>query len=228
MSAQLALPLQSAGATGRESFVVAPTNAQAIAFIDSWPDWPVPVAVIHGPAGSGKSHIASIWKKLSGAAIVSAAHLADPSAAQGARPPLIVEDVDQASHDESCARSLFRILEASSPKSPVLLTGRKPPGEWPVGLPDLRSRFAAAANFPIWAPDDALLAAIARKLLADCQLAVPDAVVDTMLHSLERSPAAIRQFIALLDQSALAKSRPVTLALVRELLATPKGSAVTV
>lgn len=222
MAAQLALPLQSVGATGRKDFIVAATNSQAIAFIDSWPDWPVPVVAIHGPSGSGKSHIAAIWRDLSGAPVVAASRLADAMTGLGALAPLIVEDVDQASHEESCARALFRVLEAASLRAPVLLTGRQPPAEWPSWLPDLRSRFAAAASFPIWAPDDALLAAIARKLFADCQLIVPDAVVECMLSSLERSPAAIRQFITLLDRSALAKSKPVTLALVRELLATRK------
>ncbi len=227
MAAQLALPLQSAGATGRKDFIVAATNSQVIAFIDSWPDWAVPVVAIYGPSGSGKSHIASIWRHLSGAPIVEASRLADSIAGLGALAPLIVEDVDRASHEELCARALFRVLEAASPRAPVLLTGRQPPGEWPSALPDLRSRFAAAASFPIWAPDDALLATIAHKLFADCQLTVPDAVVECMLRSLERSPAAIRDFVMLLDRSALAKSKPVTLALVRELLATIKSGAVT-
>jgi chromosomal replication initiation ATPase DnaA len=158
---------------------------------------------------------------------VAASGLSEAVSAPGGLVPLIVEDVDQASHEEPCARALFRVLEAASPRAPVLLTGRRPPAEWPSAMPDLRSRFAAAASFPLWAPDDELLAAIAHKLFADCQLTVPDAVVECMLHSLERSPAAIRDFVRILDRSALAKSKPVTLALVRELLAATKSGAVT-
>ena len=44
----------------------------------------------------------------------------------------------------------------------------------------------------LWAPDDALLAALIRKLFTDRQLAVPDAVVMRILRSVERSPAAVR------------------------------------
>jgi len=225
MPTQLALPLQSNGASGRKDFIVGPTNAQTIAFLDSWPDWPVPVVAIHGPRGSGKSHIAAIWSELSGAPVVAASHLCDSLSGLGSLAPLVVEDVDEASHEVSCARALFRVLEAASRSSPILLTGREQPSQWPAALPDLSSRFAAAASFPIWAPDEALLAGIARKLFADCQLTVPDAVVDCMLCSLERSPAAIKDFVMLVDQNALAKSKPVTLALVRDLLATRNPGA---
>jgi chromosomal replication initiation ATPase DnaA len=225
MAAQLALPLQPAHAVGRKDFIVTATNAHVIAFIDSWPDWPVAVVAIHGPSGSGKSHIASIWHELSAAPVVAAADLSEAIPGLGTLAPLIVEDVDRASQEEPCARALFRVFEAASPSAPVLLTGRLPPAAWPSALPDLRSRFAAAASFPLWAPDDVLLAAIAHKLFADCQLTVPDDVVECMLRSLERSPAAIRDFVTLLDRSALAKSKPVTLALVRELLPTSESGA---
>jgi chromosomal replication initiation ATPase DnaA len=199
---------------GRKDFIVAPSNAQAIGFVDSWPNWTVSAAAIYGPTGSGKSHIAAVWQSLAGAAMVSASDL---SLTTGI--PVVVEDVDLSSHEEECARALFHILESATLMAPVLLTGRQPPSQWPCALPDLRSRFAALASFPLWAPDDEMLAQIARKLFADCQLSVPDAVIDQMLASLERSPAAIRQFVTLLNERSLARSKPVTLAMVRELLA---------
>ena len=49
----------------------------------------------------------------------------------------------------------------------------------------------------------------------------PAAVIEKMVTSLERSPAAIRDFIARADERALAEGRGVTLALVREMLAEP-------
>jgi hypothetical protein len=47
---------------------------------------------------------------------------------------------------------------------------------------------------------------------------VPDAVIAQMIVSLERSPAAIRDLVARADAQALAEKRPVTTALIRELL----------
>jgi hypothetical protein len=39
-----------------------------------------------------------------------------------------------------------------------------------------------------------------------------------MIHSLERSPAAIRDFVARADAVSLAEKRPITAALIQDLL----------
>ena len=101
---------------------------------------------------------------------------------------------------------------------PLLLTGREPPAAWKAQLPDLASRFGSLLAFPLWAPDDALLTALTRKLFTDRQLAVPDPVIMRILRSVERSPAAVRDFVARADARALAEKRPVTAALVADLL----------
>ncbi|HEX4862377.1 MAG TPA: hypothetical protein VFV07_14165 [Rhizomicrobium sp.] len=204
--AQLVLPLGNRPALGREDFIVGDGNREAIAFIDSWPDWPAPVAALHGPAGSGKSHLGAIWAGRAGAAIVEASKLDDAGAA-----PLVVENVDAA----TSGGAIFALIENGKP---LLLTGRTPPSEWPVALPDLASRFGAMLSFTLWTPDDALLEALARKLFADRQLQVPDAVIAQMIHALERSPGAIRDFVARADDAALSRKRAITPALIRELL----------
>jgi chromosomal replication initiation ATPase DnaA len=215
MMVQLALPLEPREAFARENFVVGTTNADALAFVESWPGWRISAAVIHGPSGAGKSHLAVIWQRLSGARLLSMADIAFDLPPEG---PLVIEDVDSASGEESGASALFLALERAKPSAPVLLTGREPPSLWPCALPDLASRFSALPDFRLRLPDDALLSGIARKLFADRQLTVPDSAVDRMLHSLERSPSAIRAFVQEVDRRALAESRPVTPALIRELL----------
>ncbi len=213
MAIQLPLPLPSEPALKREDFIVAPANAEAVAFIDSFPRWPAPAAALHGPAGSGKSHLVHVWSQASGALIVPAARL--DAAFVAARDPgraIAVEDVEQRAGDAA----LFALFQHSGP---LLLTSREPPASWAATLPDLRSRFAALLAFPLWAPDDALLAALARKLFTDRQLAVPETVIMRILNAIERSPAALRDFVARADARALAKKGPVTVALVAELLA---------
>src|SRR5262249_36528463 len=118
--------------------------------------------------------------------------------------------------DERAAHALFALMERGTP---LLLTGREPPSSWQAPLPDLASRWRALLAFGLWAPDDALLEALARKLFSARQLAVPDAVIAHMLRALERSPSAIRDFVARADDVALAEKRPVTVALIRDLLA---------
>jgi len=193
-------------------------SAPALAFIDSWPNWPVAAAALHGPAGSGKSHLAAIWRAKANARVVSAKDLSG-DIAHDFKTPLIVEDVDSADVSPARDAALFGLLEKAQPASAVLLTGHEPPSAWKSTLPDLASRFSALLAFPLWAPDDELLAAIARKLFNDRQLAVPDAVIAKMVTSLERSPAAMRDFVARADERAMSEGRAVNLALLRDMLA---------
>ncbi|MBV9990251.1 MAG: hypothetical protein JOZ72_03080 [Alphaproteobacteria bacterium] len=206
--AQLVLPWQSGSALRREDFIVGDANREAVAFVDAYPDWPAPAAALYGPAQSGKSHLVSAWAARAGGHVVDAAKLGE-APAEG---PLAVEDVDRAEPDE---RAIFAVLESGRP---VLFTAERPPAEWHAALPDLRSRYGALLAFALWAPDEALLEKLARKLFADRQLAVPDAVVAHMIKSLERSPAAIRDFVARADDKALSEKRNVTLGLIRDML----------
>ncbi|HEY1877123.1 MAG TPA: hypothetical protein VGG66_06610 [Rhizomicrobium sp.] len=207
---QLVLPLETRSASGRADFIVAPGNRQAVVFIDAWPGWPAPAAALYGPSASGKSHLAAVWAARSGAAVLEAAALG------GAVPdgPLVVENVGPGIAETP----LFALLERGEP---LLLTSLMPPAAWPVALPDLKSRANALLAFALWEPDDALLMGLAVKLFADRQVQVPESVVAHMIQALERSPAAIRDFVARADAFALAQKRPITLSLIKDLLADP-------
>jgi chromosomal replication initiation ATPase DnaA len=207
---QLVLPLEVRSASGRADFIVAPGNSRAVAFIDSWPGWPAPAAALYGPTASGKSHLAAVWAEKAGAKVIAASALLE-GVPDGA---LVVEDVGPGVAEAP----LFALLERGAP---LLLTTQTPPAEWPVHLPDLVSRARALLAFPLWAPDDALLMGLAVKLFADRQLQVPENVVLHMVRSLERSPGAVRDFVAKADAAALAHKRPVNLSLIKDLLAGP-------
>lgn len=211
---QLTLPLATDPSLSRDDFVVVPGNAEAVAFIDSWPAWPAPGAALHGPTGCGKTHLAWVWAQRAQAEIVDARSLDDRLAAQLPAGAIVIDNADLADPTERDS-ALFSLLNRGEA---MLLLGREPPSRWPVLLPDLASRFRALLAFSLWAPDDALLGALARKLFADRQLRVPDSVIDRMIVSLERSPASIRDFVHRLDQEALAGKRAISLSLLRELL----------
>jgi chromosomal replication initiation ATPase DnaA len=214
---QIPLPLSSPERFSRDDLIVCPGNAQAIAYVDSWPGWPVPVVVLHGPRGCGKTHLASLWRDAANAVSIDAARVAEETLPRlGA---VIVEDVDSAGVSPARDAALFGLLGRTKADAPLLLTGRTHPATWPVLIPDLASRFAAIPALALWAPDEALLAALARKLFCDRQLYVPDTVIDEMLRRLDRSPGAIRDFVADLDAAALAAAKPINLALVRSFIA---------
>jgi chromosomal replication initiation ATPase DnaA len=52
-------------------------------------------------------------------------------------------------------------------------------------------------------------------------LQVPEAVIRLMIERLDRSPEAIRDFVAAADARALSEKRPINQGLIREMLAAP-------
>ena len=132
----------------------------------------------------------------------------------------MIEDVDGSEPAPDRDRALFVALQGANPHTPLLLTGLAPPSQWICTLPDLTSRFAALVAVAVRIPDETVLAGLTQKLFADRQLLVPEDVIAHMLMVIERSPAAVREFVAEVDAAALAEARPVSLPLVRHVLAT--------
>lgn len=215
--AQLPLSLPFSPALSREEFIVSSANVEAFALIETWPNWTVPIAALYGPAGCGKTHLASIWREKSEAEWIAATdlHLADVQRA-AAR---VIEDVDSVVPTRERDSALFCAMRTAGPRAPLLLTGLAPPPQWPCTLPDLASRFSAIVAVSVGIPDERVLAELAQKLFAERQLPVPQEVIAHMLLVLERSPAAVRAFVAEADATALSEARPVNLSLVRRLLA---------
>jgi chromosomal replication initiation ATPase DnaA len=91
----------------------------------------------------------------------------------------------------------------------------------PVELRDLRSRLRAMPVVSLLPPDDQLFRALIVKFCADRQLAIDEALVSYLTTRIERSYAAVRQAVELLDREALRLGRPVTRALAAELLGKP-------
>jgi chromosomal replication initiation ATPase DnaA len=131
--------------------------------------------------------------------------------------------VDKAKVSPARDAALFAALESDARW--ILFTAVTPPAIWACTLPDLQSRFSSLTALELQAPDEAMLAALARKLFSDRQLLVPDTVIEAMLRRLDRSPAAIRDFVEQLDGTALAMGRPVSLAIVRNLIAARESGA---
>ena len=214
---QLALALPHAESLSRDDFLEGTANAAALHLIDSWPDWPNRIMLLVGPEGAGKSHLAAIWAEQAGARSISAHALtaaAVPAAlATGA---LVVEDLVPGSFDE---RALFHLLNlAREDEAFVLITARVPPSAFPAELRDLRSRLRAVPVVSLLPPDDQLFRALIVKFCADRQMSVDESLVGYLVPRIDRSFAAARRTVELLDTEALRLGRPVTRALAAELL----------
>jgi chromosomal replication initiation ATPase DnaA len=219
MPGQLVFPFGVEPALGREDFILAPCNEQAVKFIRRWPDWPTRTAAIYGPAHCGKTHLAAIWQSMTDAQTLSVRDLAPGlvhTIATRAGAAIVIEDIDSEEPHEDRDRVLLALLER--PAGALLLTGRAPPSDWPWAIGDLKSRFLSLIAFPMWVPDDKLLGALVTKHFADRQLEVTEGVVKRIVTHVERTPEAVAAFVASADRKALAERRPVTDRLVLELI----------
>lgn len=214
---QLALDLPHAESFRRDDFLESPSNKTALALVDRWPEWPSRVALIVGPRGSGKSHLATIWAERTGARIVAGSGLARAEVpAQLATAALVVEDVAPGRIDEAALFHLFNL--AREDEAYLLLTSSQRIDGVGFTLPDLVSRLRAIPSVTLSAPDDALLSAVLVKLFSDRQLAIDEGVIAYILPRMERSLASARELVARLDRAALSKGRAVTRQLASELL----------
>jgi chromosomal replication initiation ATPase DnaA len=214
---QLAFALPHAESLTRDNFLEGPANTAGLALVDSWPDWPNRIMLLVGPEGSGKSHLAAIWAELAGARSISA-HALTATAVPGALATgaLVVDDLKSSNLDE---RALFHLMNlAREDAASVLITARVPPSALEIELRDLRSRLRAVPTVSLLPPDDALFRALIVKFCADRQLTVDETVVGYLASRIERSYAAARQAVELLDTEALRLGRPVTRTLAAELL----------
>lgn len=224
---QFPLPFGHRPSLQGEDFLVAPSNVEAVAWIDRWPDWPGSSVVLVGARAAGKTHLASVFAaRTAGRAIGRAALLDTPPADLSAGGvPLILDDADAMMGAPEAEQALFHLLNHFAPeRGRLLMTATVPPARWHVVLRDLSSRLNALPVATIGAPDDALMAALIVKLFADRQLQVGADVVPFMVARMERSFAAARALVAEVDARALAEGRAVTLALVRAVMQAENGS----
>ena len=216
MSIQLSLDLGHRAALGRDDFLVTPSNAAAVSIVDQWPQWPSHGAVIVGPAGSGKTHLAMVWQNRSQAMVV-------PPSAFGvddvpnilANGSVIVENLHLNVVTET---ALFHLLNhARQTNASVLFTS----AIWPLqdlALPDLKSRLGALPMAHILPPDDALLRGVLVKLFNDRQITIDEALISYLVTRMPRSLEVARQLVARMDAQALEQGVAVTRSFAAKIL----------
>lgn len=221
---QFVLDLPHRPAFGAEDYLVSAANSAAVALVDRWPDWPLASSLVVGPPGSGKTHLAHVWRLKTGADLLAAANVSE--AAVGTlrtMRALVIEDIDRGIADEPM---LFHLLNLAREQGhSLLLTSARPPGELQTSLPDLRSRLRALPMVAIEPPDETLLKAVLVKLFTDRQLVVEPHVIEHVALHMERSMAAAGGIVAEIDRRALALRRKVTRSLAAEALAALRGGA---
>lgn len=225
MSTQFRLPLTAAPTYAREDFAVSPSNADAVARVEAWPEWPEGRLALIGPAGVGKTHLARAWAAARDAVVVEATGDGAPDLPALRGKAILVEDADRRAEGTALSdEALFHILNmAGVDGGTVLLTGRTPPVGWSADVPDLRSRLNALCVASIDAPDDVVLEAVLRRAFAQRLLKPDPDLYPYLLLRLPRSAAEAIAAADLLDEAAAQMRRELNKALAREVLGDFEG-----
>ena len=191
---QIALPLAWSTGPTDETFLVTASNARAAHMLEHWGTWPVKAAVLTGPPRSGRSLLARIFAAKSGGEVVDDAQAIDEEALFHAW------NTAQASH------------------RPLVIVAAAPLPDWPIDLPDLRSRLAASTHVAIGPPDDALVRALLERGFLHRRLDARPELIDWLASRVERSHAAVERVVELLGRDVMERQRRLSIPLARATL----------
>jgi len=204
MTEQLALDFPARQVYMRSNFWVAPCNQEAIAWVDRYPDWPTYALLIYGEAGSGKTHLATIFSDER----IEARDLTEDFMPQTNK--VVVENLEEL-QDEKALFHLFNQMHEQ--QGGLLMTARTVPH---FHLPDLQSRIGMTPKAEIQMPDDQTIMSVCAKMFSDKQAIVEPAVFSYIATRVPRSFDAIRRVVNMTDELSLAKGRRITIYLVKE------------
>lgn len=220
MPRQLSFDLPAKPALGRDDFFVAPSNAMAVAMLDSAFTWPSGKLVLSGPRGAGKTHLVHVWASQSGARIIAAIDLTEDLVPELAQGPVAIEDVPDIARNTQAQNALFHLHNMVLANGHALmLTGQASPNLWGLSLPDLQSRVQAATHVALEAPDDALLAVVLAKLFDDRQIMPKPDVIPYLVAHMDRSFEAAAKVVEQMDEISLSEGRTLSRPLAVRLLA---------
>lgn len=179
-----------------ENFIEGQSNAIAIRSLKSFPDWPAPVFILFGPAGSGKTHLGKAWASVFSDVIFQ-------------------DDARDLSDDEM----FFVINQAlNGDISGLVLADRQHPDQWGACLPDLKSRLNYVPKLELKEPEEDILGPIIRKLFEDCGRDIKASTVTYIIERYERSVPAVVKLVNKLDFEARREKRDVTQSFVSRFL----------
>ena len=220
---QLPLELPHRPALGKEDFLIANCNLEAVKLIDSWPDWSFFTACIYGSEGCGKTRLANVFSNRVSLLTnypyklpcVKASALRFESVHELFRqnPCLIVEELSPDINEEAMFH-LYNLYRNEGGN--ILFTAEEAPARMCFKLKDLQSRLNIIPSVEIKAPDDELLSSLLVKLFMDRQIMVSPEVINYLLNNMQRSFAYARKIVAEIDNLSLARKRAVTVPLVKE------------
>jgi DnaA family protein len=177
--------------------------------------------------GAGRSHLLQATCALAGQHTRRAALLpfGAPWLDQAMLPGLetlhvvCLDDVDRVTGNAEWERVLFALYnELAERGGNLVVSAAAAPAAIPVGLPDLRSRFAASEVWQLRALPEAEHGAALRGRARDLGIELPDETLQYLQRRLPRDLGALCAALERLDAASLSMQRRLTVPFVRSVL----------
>ena len=213
---QLILNFPSNSDYFKDDFYVSLGNKEAYQLIESWPKWIKRTINIHGPAGSGKTHLASILKNKASSFEIQSDKITEKIFLTYKLKEILIVENYQANISENLFFSIYNM--ALQDNKYLLITSELPLNTYKIKTPDLKSRIDSSTIVGIKLPSDDLISVILSKRFSDKQIAVEKNHIDYIVKRIDRSYEKISQFILTLDKYSLKKGSSFGLKLIKEVL----------
>ena len=180
--------------------------------------------LLHGPAGSGKTHLVQALLAEAAAMGLKAlqldgATLAAPRRALDTTPLLCLDGLDTLALDDAAALTLLRLIDARRQRAvSTLITSRKPAPQLTTLRPDLITRLGAFASYGLKGLSDEDRIELLRLRASTRGLHLPFEVAQYLLKHLPRDVASLLAAVDVLDGASLAAQRRLTLPFVQTTL----------
>lgn len=187
-------------------FILSLCNLDAFNSITQNNKWINNRFLLIGEEGSGKSHLAHIWKEQQNAKELQENEPFEASSA------FLIENIELIKNEEY----LFHLLNYCQNNSLTLLMTASHYPEY--ALKDLNSRIKATLNTYIKNPDEEFIQVLIRKFFTDQQLAVSEEVVSYLVARVERSFTYLKNLVSTIDKLSLEEKRNITIPFVKSVL----------
>lgn len=213
-----------------DSFVVCDGNAGALQFSlrIADPDDPENLLYIHGPAGSGKTHLLkAIGQVMGGSNNQAAPYISfresitadDVFCSSAQTQSLIVDDLHLMPDDSDLRAALWQVFnDFHSSGRKIVMAGLYAPRELPFLDEHLVSRLLWGLVTRVDVSDDHSRQMILKKIAADRQVRIPDDAVDFILMTTSREVGDLICAFEVVYNLSMVLKRRITLPLAREAL----------